>query len=166
MRAAVILSTVLLATIGAPAFAQAPPPPRPAPAPQPPPAYGPPITLEQAKTVAAAALAEARRRNVNPTIAIVDPAGELVYFEKASDASYQARGLAEGKARAAARTRRQTKLDADRLAAGATFVLAFPDIMPAQGGVPIMAGGKIIGAIGETGGADQAVAEAGAAALK
>jgi len=122
MRAAAILTTAVLATVAAPALAQAPaagPAAAPRSAPQPPPAYGPPITLEQAKTVAAAALAEAQRRNVNPTIAIVDPAGELVYFEKASDASYQARGLAEGKARAAARTRRQTKSDAERLAAGA-----------------------------------------------
>jgi glc operon protein GlcG len=155
-----VLAGTLAAAGGA---ARAAPAPQPAPPPLP---YGPPITQEQAKLVAAAAMAEAKRRNAAATIAIVDPAGELVYYEKATAASYTAEGLAMGKAKAAARTRRATKFDADRLAAGNLLVLKLPDVFPAGGGELIVADGKIIGAIGGTGGSDVEVASAGAAALK
>jgi uncharacterized protein GlcG (DUF336 family) len=129
--------------------------------------YGPPITLEQAKTVLAAAEAEARRRNVEPTIAIVEPTGELVLYEKATSAQYAAYEFAYDKARTAARYRRETKVINDQVRCGDLTAMTFPGAMAAgAGGVPIFVGGKIIGAIGETGGSDQDVATAGAQALK
>jgi glc operon protein GlcG len=129
--------------------------------------YGPRITLEQAKRVAEAAQAEARRRNLHATIAVVEPSGELVYFEKADDAAYAAVDVAMGKARSAARWRRTTKFDSDRLALGVEEVLSLPGVMPALGGEPIVLDGKIIGAIGETSGkGENDIALAGANALK
>ncbi|HLK70573.1 MAG TPA: heme-binding protein [Steroidobacteraceae bacterium] len=128
--------------------------------------YGPRITLEQAKRVAAAAQAEAHRMGLAATIAVVEASGELVYFERADDASYAAVDLAIAKARSAARWRRSTKYDSDRLALGVNEVLALPGIMPALGGEPIVVHGQIIGAIGETSGkGENQVALAGARAL-
>lgn len=129
--------------------------------------YGTRITLEQAKHVAAAAQAQARRMGLAATIAVVEPSGELVYFEKADDASYSALDLALAKARSAARWRRSTKYDSDRLALGVYEVLSLPGVMPALGGEPIVLNGHIIGAIGETTGkGENEVALAGAHALQ
>ena len=138
-----------------------------APAPAPPALpYGPPIPIEQARIVVAAAEAEAARRGASPTIAVVDPAGRLVYFEKSDKGNFSAYEMALRKARAAARTKRPTKFDADRVAAGQQFVMMLPDVFPAPGGQVIVKDGLIIGAIGETGGADDDVAMAGAKALQ
>jgi uncharacterized protein GlcG (DUF336 family) len=128
--------------------------------------YGTPITLEQARQVMDAAQAEARRRNVEATIAIVEPTGELVMYEKATGAQYAAYDFAMGKARAAARYRRESKAFADQVHGGDMAALTFVGAMAAAGGVPILSQGRIIGAIGETGGADEEVATAGANALK
>lgn len=165
-----LLITALMASVAVQAAEPPPVPGQPArPAvPPPPPAapIGAPITLEQAKQVVAAAEAEATKRNVKPTIAVVDPAGTLVYYQKASDAPYTAQDMAIKKAISAARNRRPTQYDAQRAAVGTPTLQYVPDVFPFPGGVPIIADGKIIGAIGETGGADQQVAEAGAAAIK
>ena len=157
--------------VAATAWAAEPPPPPAGQArtvpPMPPAApIGAPITLEQAKQVVAAAEAEATRRNLKATIAVVDPAGNLVYFQKATGAPYTAQDMAVKKAVSAARNRRPTIYDAQRVAAGVPTLPFLPDIFPFPGGVPIVQDGKLIGAIGETGGADQEVAEAGAAAFK
>jgi hypothetical protein len=82
--------------LGGPALAQQPAPP-PAPAAD----YGLPITNEQAKTVAAAALAEAKKNNSPMAFAIVGPAGELVYFEKMDGTQLASVEIAQGKARTA-----------------------------------------------------------------
>ena len=129
--------------------------------------YGPRITIEQAKVVAAAAQAEARRRGLQASIAVVEPSGELVYFERANDASYSAVDVAVAKARSAARWPRSTKFDSDRLAPGVEEVLALPGVMPALGGEVIVHNGQIIGGIGETSGkGENDIALAGANALK
>src|SRR5215469_18897272 len=74
-----------------------------------PPPYGEPISLETAKKVAAAAIAETQKRNWNAfCIAIVNPAGELVYFEKQDNCQYASIGVSQHKARTAARYRRPT----------------------------------------------------------
>ena len=149
------------------AFGQAPAP-RPAAAPPAKPLlYGPPITLDQAKLVMAAAEAEAKKRGVEETIAIVEPTGELVMFERPASAQYAAYEFAIGKARTSARYRRETKVLFDQLHGGDNAPLNYPDaFVGGAGGIPIVVGGRIIGAIGSTGGADQDVAAAGAAALK
>jgi glc operon protein GlcG len=127
-------------------FAQAQQPP------QPPPTYGEPVTLEQAKKIAAAAEAEAKKIDVSDNIAIVDPRGQTVFFQR-MDGNQELGTVAIDKAVTAARFRRPTTAsDADK-----------------PGGLPILIDGKIIGAIGIGGGRapqDAQVAEAGLAAIK
>jgi uncharacterized protein GlcG (DUF336 family) len=132
--------------------------------------YGPPITNEQAKAVAAAAVAEAKKNNWRMAFAIVGPAAELVYFEKMDGTQTASTEISQGKARTAAAYRRPTKIFADQFAAGNTAFLTFPQLpVASEGGVPITVNGKIIGAIGASGGTGQqdgVAAAAGASAAK
>jgi uncharacterized protein GlcG (DUF336 family) len=133
--------------------------------------YGTPITADAAKKVAAPALAEARKNNWSMAVAIVDPSGDLVYFEKMDDTQVGSVDVAISKARSAARFKRPTKAFQDALAAGGEGlrILALEGAIPVDGGVPIVAGGKIVGAIGVSGGTsaqDGQVAAAGVSALK
>jgi glc operon protein GlcG len=158
--------------LGGAALAQQPAPaPAPAPAaPAAPPEYGPPITNEQAKAVAAAALAEAKKNNWRMAFSIVGPAGELVYFEKMDGTQMASAELAHSKARTAAFYRRPSKIFADQWAAGNTAFTTFPERpVASEGGLPITVNGKIIGAIGASGGTGQqdgVAAAAGAGAAK
>ena len=136
--------------LGGSALAQQPVPP-----PAPPADYGPPITNEQAKTVAAAALAEAKKNNSPMAFAIVGPAGELIYFEKMDGTQLASVEIAQGKARTAVLFRRPSKVFADQYAAGNRAFTTFPEKpVASEGGVPIIVNGKIIGAIGASGGGD------------
>jgi glc operon protein GlcG len=139
--------------LGGTALAQQPDPSSAPPAPPAPPAdYGSPITDEQAKTAAAAALAEARKNNWRMAVAIVGPAGELVYFEKMDGTQLASVDIAQGKARTAVLFRRPSKVFADQYAAGNRAFTTFPEKpVASEGGVPIIVNGKIIGAIGASG---------------
>jgi glc operon protein GlcG len=132
--------------------------------------YGPPISNDQAKAVAAAAFAEAKKNNWRMTFTILGPAGELVYFEKMDGAQVASTDLSLGKARTAVLFRRPSKAFADQYAAGNTSFMTFPEKpIASEGGVLIVVGGKIIGAIGASGGTGQQdglAAAAGAAAAK
>ena len=128
--------------------------------------YGTPITLEQAKKVAAAAEAEARKRNMNMVIAIVEPSGDLVYFLKMDGASYASIKVAQAKATSAALFNRPTKSFRERVAKGDLSPMALTGAVASDGGVPIVVDGKTIGAIGSSGGADDDISQAGADALK
>jgi uncharacterized protein GlcG (DUF336 family) len=135
------------------------------------PMYGPNITVDMAKKVAAPAIAEAKKNQWTMAIAIVDTSGELVYFEKMDDTQTGSVGVAQAKARSAARFKRATKVFQDGVAAGGDGLrlLALEGAVPIEGGLPLVAGGKIVGAIGASGGTSQqdgVVAAAGAAALK
>ena len=135
----------------------------------PPGRYGAPITTEQAEVVMAAAQAEARRRGVadSEAIAVVEPTGELILFWRGNQAQWSSFDWVNEKARTAARFQRPTKVLADELATGSLHPLAFPHAMVAgAGGEPLKIDGKIVGAIGTTGGFDEEVALAGVAALK
>ena len=142
------------------------------PAPPPLPDYGPNITLEQAMKAGQAALAEAKKMNLNEGIAVVDTAGRLVYFIKMDNSRAIAVELAQHKARTAAMFKLPSKAYEDRVAAGGVgvTVLTLDDVIAASGGIPIVMGGKIIGAIGVGGGpngnVDSQVAQAGLGALK
>jgi uncharacterized protein GlcG (DUF336 family) len=134
-------------------------------------AYGTSINAETGKKVAAAALAEARKNNWQMAVAIVDIAGDLVYFEKMDDTQVGSVDVALGKARSAARFKRPTKAFQDALAAGGEGlrILALTGAVPVDGGVPLTVGGKIVGAIGMSGGTsaqDGQAAAAGVAVLK
>ena len=133
--------------------------------------YGLPIALEMAKKVAAPALAEAAKNNWAMAVAVVDPAGDLVYFEKMDDTQVGSVDVALGKARSAARFKRPTKAFQDALAAGGEGlrILALQGAVPVDGGVPLVMGGRIVGAIGVSGGTsaqDGQGAAAGLAVLK
>ena len=133
--------------------------------------YGPSITAETAKKLAAPALAEAKKNNWAMAVAIVDPSGDLVFFEKMDDTQAVSTVIAVDKARSAARFKRETKAFQDALAAGGVGlrILALNGAVPVEGGIPLVVGGKIVGAIGASGGTseqDGIVARAGASALK
>lgn len=133
--------------------------------------YGLPISTESAKTAAAAAIAEARAHGWTMAIAIVDPGGYLVYFEKMQDTQTGSVELAIEKARTSALFRRPTKVFQDAVAGGGDGlrVLRLTGTIPNEGGVPIILDGKVIGAIGISGGSveqDGQVARAGAAAAR
>jgi uncharacterized protein GlcG (DUF336 family) len=133
--------------------------------------YGTPITAETAKKIAAPAVAEAKKNGWAMAVAIVDTHGELVYFERMDDTQIGSVNIAQDKARSAARFKRPTKSFQDTLAAGGEGlrILALQGAVPVDGGIPLVVGGKIVGAIGASGGTsaqDGQVAAAGAAALK
>jgi|SRR5215472_8494243 len=138
-------------------------------APSPPP-YGAPISLEQAKKAAAAAVSEVAKVGSAPdAIAIVDHGGFLIYFERMDNTQLGSVEIALEKARSAALFRRPSKAFEDALAGGRTAILAIHGALPLEGGVPIISGGKLVGAIGASGGTaqqDGQVAQAGAEALK
>jgi len=144
--------------------------PRPAAGPKLPP-YGLSITNEQAKKVAEAALAPARANGWTVVVAIVDTGGFLVYLEKLDQTQVGSIAIAEDKARASAIFKRSTKMFHERLARGGDgmIVLGLRGATPVEGGLPIVVDGKLIGALGVSGGSsaeDEVCAEAGAAALK
>ncbi len=133
--------------------------------------YGAPISLENAKKVAAAAAGEARKNGWNMAIAIVDPDGTLVYYEKMDNTQLGSAKVAVNKARSAALFKRPTKVFQDRLSAGAAGlnVLALEGAVPVEGGIPLMIEGHIVGAIGVSGDTsehDAICAQAGVDAVK
>ena len=139
--------------------------------PAPPPTfpYGMPITLDQARRAAAAAEAEASKNGWNMAIAIAEPSGALVYFQKMDNTQYGSIKIAQAKAQTAALFRRPTKMFTDALEGGHLFFLTFEGLSAAPGGLPLIAAGKLIGAIGVSGGAghqDDVTAKAGADVIK
>jgi len=143
---------------------------RPASGPKLPP-YGPSITIAQAKRVAEAALSPARANGWTVVIAIADPGGHLVYLEKMDETQVGSVAIAEDKARSAAIFKRPTKSFQERLARGGDglLVLRLAGAVPVEGGLPIIVEGKLIGALGVSGGSsaeDEVCAEAGARALR
>ena len=133
--------------------------------------YGAPISLDNAKKAAAVAAAEARKNKWLMAVAVTDPAGTLVYFEKLDGTQTASANIAVAKSRSAAIYKRPTKVMFDDLAAGGAGLrfLSLEGAVPVEGGVPIVMDGKIVGAIGASGGTGQqdgVVAKAGADALK
>jgi uncharacterized protein GlcG (DUF336 family) len=141
-------------------------------APAPRPEYGLPINNEQAKAAAAAAIEEAKKNNWRMVIAVVGTDGELVYLERMDGTQNASSALAQSKARTSALYRQASKAFADQFAAGNIGFMTFPDHarpIASEGGIPIVANGKLIGAIGASGGSgaqDGIAANAGAAAVK
>jgi uncharacterized protein GlcG (DUF336 family) len=137
-----------------------------------PPPYGEPINLETAKKVAAAAIAETAKRNWNAfCVSIVNPSGDLVYFEKQDNCQYASIGVSQHKARTSARYRRPTLVFETLIGKGPYFayLTTLDDVIASRGGNLLMVNGKIVGAIGVSGGSgsqDNVVSLAGQAALK
>jgi glc operon protein GlcG len=126
------------------------------PAPAPPPTYGQPgVTLEQAQAAAAAAVAEAKKNGWLMAVAVVSNSGFLVSFSKMDQTQFASVQIAMDKAKAAAQFRRPTKVFEDRANGGGPSVLSLHGVVASEGGVPLMRDGKVIGAIGCSGGTSQ-----------
>lgn len=127
--------------------------------------YGPNVGVEVARKAAAAAIAEAKKNGWMMAVAVVDTAGNLVYFERMDDTQSGSIRVSQEKARSAAQFKRPTKAFEDALVGGRQAVLALPGAIPIEGGIPLFADDKIIGAIGVSGGnspQDSQCAKAGA----
>jgi glc operon protein GlcG len=127
-----------------------------APAPAPLPVYGETVNLEQAKKAAAAAQEFAAKNGWAMAITVVGPTGDLVYFQKMDNTQYASVVIAQHKARAAATFRRPTKVFEDRIATAAGVpAITLDGVIGSEGGFPLVMGGKIVGAIGCSGGTGQ-----------
>ena len=129
--------------------------------------YGLAISLDKADQMLSAAIAEAKKRNWKMNIAVVDPSGALISFKRMDGAQLASIAIAEHKARVAARFRRDTKLLENAVnVAKLNYVLTLDDVIASRGGIPLVEGGKLIGAIGCSGGTgsqDELVCKVGAA---
>jgi len=119
--------------------------------------YGPPITTDLAKKVAAVALAEARANGWTMAVAVVDPGGILVYFEKIDDTQSASSRIAIDKARSAAMFKRPTKAFQDSVEKGGVGlrVMMLRGAIAAEGGVPLIVDGRIVGGLGVSGGTSE-----------
>jgi len=162
MRKFVVASVALcVAALAAPAVAQAPAPPPP---------YGETVNLEQAKKAVAAAHEFAAKNGWAMAITVVGPSGDLVYFTKMDGTQYASIVISQHKARAAATFRRPTKVFEDRIATAAGVpAITLDGVIGSEGGIPLVIGGKIVGALGCSGGTgaqDGQTCQAGVDAMK
>jgi glc operon protein GlcG len=175
------LAACAIAVMSSPAFA-----PTPAPATATPPAppsaggtpdampfdipYGQSIGLERARQVMAAAEAEAKKRNWKMNIAVVDTNGELVQFERMEGAQIASGSISIGKARTSARFRRESRVFYNVFETGHPYIATLePGLTASPGGFPLIEGGKLIGAVGCSGGTgdqDAAICKVGAEIVK
>jgi glc operon protein GlcG len=176
----IALAACAMAVMASPAPAQTPtpaaPPPQTYPAGGTPDAmpfdipYGQSIGLEKAKLVIAAAEAEAKKRNWKMNIAVVDTNGELVQFERMEGAQIASGSISIGKARTAARFRRESRVFYNVFESGHGYVATLdPTLVASPGGFPLVDGGKLIGAVGCSGGTgdqDAAICKVGAEVVK
>jgi len=131
--------------------------------------YGPPISLERALAAINAVVAEARKRDWKMNVAVVDSGGNLVAFQRMDGAMLASIQIAEHKARAAATFRRETKFFENGIQINnLNYLMTLDGVVASRGGIPVIEDGKLIGAIGVSGGTDsqdEVVCRAGAAAL-
>jgi glc operon protein GlcG len=128
------------------------------------------LSLEGAKKVIAAAVAEAKNKSApGAAIAVVDDGGNLIAAERLDNTFAAGANISIGKARTAALFKRPTKTFEEIINKGRTAMTTLPDFTPLQGGIPIIVDGQVIGAVGVSGAAsaqqDEDLAIAGANAL-
>jgi uncharacterized protein GlcG (DUF336 family) len=126
------------------------------------------VSLELAKKIAAAAHAEAVKNKWSFVIAVVDDGGNLVYLERMDNTQLGSIEIAIQKARTAIFFKRPTKSYQDRIAEGNNAIVALPNVLPFEGGLPLIVGGEFIGALGVSGGSaqqDGVAAQAGVSVL-
>ena len=132
------------------------------------PEYGPDITIDLAKKIAAGAIAECRNNKWNVAVAIVNTHGSLVYYERMNNTQSASARIAVDKASAAAMYRRPTRAFVDVIAKAGPAIMTLPGVVGSPGGNPIMSGGKVIGGVGVsgvTGDQDEQCAKAGLAGM-
>jgi len=130
--------------------------------------YGAPISLAKAQAAIAAAVAESNKRGWPLNIAVVDSGGNLVTFARMDGAQLASIAISEHKARAAAKYRRATKIFEEAVQKGFTYLTTLDDVVASRGGIPLVEDGKLIGAIGCSGGTgsqDEVICTAGAATI-
>jgi glc operon protein GlcG len=132
--------------------------------------YGPPISLERAQAAINAVVAEASKRDWKMNVAVVDSGGNLVAFQRMDGAMLASIQIAEHKARAAAIFRRETKVFENAIQVnGFNYLMTLDGFIASRGGIPLIEGGKLIGAIGCSGGTDsqdEVVCKAGLALIE
>ncbi len=132
------------------------------------PDYGTAVTTAQAKKIAAAVIAECAANKWNIAVAVTDTAGGLVYFERMENTQNASLDIAVMKAKSAATYRRPTRAFLDAINKSGPATMTLPGVVASPGGVPIMAGGKVTGAVGVsgvTGDQDEQCAKAGLAGM-
>jgi glc operon protein GlcG len=131
--------------------------------------YGAPISLERAEAAVAAAVAEARKHDWKLNVAVVDSGGNLVAFQRMDGAQLASIQVAEHKARASATFRRETKVfEVGIQQSGYNYILTLDGVIASRGGIPLIEAGKLVGAIGCSGGTgsqDEVACKAGVAAI-
>jgi uncharacterized protein GlcG (DUF336 family) len=131
--------------------------------------YGTPISLDRAEAALSAAVGESKERGWKLNVAVVDGGGNLVAFARMDGAQLASIAISEHKARAAATFRRETKAFEAGIQAGNNYLITLDGVIGSRGGIPLLEGGKLIGAIGCSGGTgsqDEVVCKAGAATVK
>ncbi|HYA88532.1 MAG TPA: heme-binding protein [Nitrospirota bacterium] len=132
--------------------------------------YGAPIPLDRAEAAIIAAMAEAKKHDWKLNVAVVDSGGNLVAFQRMDGAQLASIQISEHKARAAVTYRRETKAFENAIQLNnLNYILTFDGVIASRGGIPLVEGGKIVGAIGCSGGTgsqDEVVCKAGAATIK
>ena len=130
--------------------------------------YGAPISLERAQAAIAAAVGDAKGHNWKLNVAVVDSGGHLVAFQRMDGAQLASVRIAEHKATAAAQFRRETKVFEGGIQNGLNYLITLDGVIGSRGGILLMDGGKLVGAIGCSGGTgsqDEVICKAGAAAV-
>jgi glc operon protein GlcG len=130
--------------------------------------YGAPISAERAHRGSEEGIAEARRRGWEMNIAVVDPHGDLKTFTRMDDAALASISIAQHKARTAARYRRETRIFEDLVMKGVAYLTTLDDVIASRGGIPLIEDGRIIGAVGCSGGTgsqDEVVCKAAASVV-
>jgi glc operon protein GlcG len=169
-----------VAVLGASLFAAGPIPAQTPPAPNPLDAvpdkmpfdvpYGAPISLDRAEAAIAATVAEAKKRDWKLNVTVVDSGGNLVAFQRMDGAQLASIQISEHKARAAATFRRETKVFENGIQQNnLNYLITLDGVIGSRGGIPLIEGGKLIGAIGCSGGTgsqDEVACKAGAATIK
>lgn len=139
-----LIAITCLTVLSTPAAAQSVPPI--------PSAYGEPISIDQAQAIVQRGLDEGARRGLPLAIAVVEPSGELVAFARMDDVPYGSIPLAQDKARTSARFRTTTVSREEQVNNGRYALLTADDFVAIGGGVPIVVDGRVIGAVGISGG--------------
>ena len=131
--------------------------------------YGAPISLDRADAALSAAVAEARGKGWKMVCAVVDSGANLVTFKRMDGAQLASNDLAVHKARASVKYRRETKAFESGIQGGLNYLITLDDLIASRGGIPLVEGGKLIGAIGCSGGTgsqDEVSSRAGVATIK
>ena len=129
----------------------------------------PPISLERAQAAIAVVVAEAKKRDWKMNVTVVDAGGNLVAFQRMDGAQLASIQISQHKARYAATWRRESKVAESAIQGGLNYLITLDGVIASRGGIPLVEGGKIIGAIGCSGGTgsqDEVVCKLGAATIK